>query len=223
MANPAQLLFNLLSSWQPQDGRSAAQMRNLDSLEDAVLVAHRRAMGLLSQIDEILDSLIKAGRPLAQYQRQLPEWHKIVLSYPHGWTTQQPPFDITAMVLLETLIDVLNAVVPDTTEAQRQSIDDLCGDVLRMVAEDATIPTELKRHLTAVANHARSCVAEFGVVGDFDLRSAVDRLLVAVQVATRISGDASGWRDVVKTWAYPFTAGLTVALTNDFVQIALGP
>ena len=223
MANPAQLLFDLLSSWAPQGGQSATQLRNLDTLEDDVLKAHRRAMGLIGQIEEVLDGLASAGRRVTQYQQQIPKWHRMVLAYPEGWGVQQPAYDGTAMALLETLSDVFDGVLPVTTEAQRQGVEELCGRVLKLLAEDDSLPADLKRHLTAVVNHCRACVAEFSVVGDFDLRVAVDRLVVAVTAATRAStSKQSEWAETLKGWAYPFSIALSAAIANDAVQLAIG-
>ncbi len=223
MANPAQLLFDLLSNWRPQSGRSATQLRGLDTLEDDALKAHRRAMGLIGQIEEVLDGLASAGRRVTQYQQQIPKWHRMVLAYPEGWGVQQPAYDGTAMALLETLSDVFDGVLPVTTEAQRQGVEELCGRVLKLLAEDDSLPADLKRHLTAVVNHCRACVAEFSVVGDFDLRVAVDRLVVAVNAAMRASSSKqSEWAEMFKGWAYPFSIALSAAMGNDAVQLAIG-
>lgn len=222
MANPAQLLHATLERWSGNNQHSAQDARGLSEPGDsAAMIEHRIAMKQLSQIEELLGSLAAAGRRVAQYQQQIPQWQSMIMAIPFGWTSAQPPFNQSSLAMLELLVDRLEDFVPAPTEDQRGSLSEIVSEIFQLLDEDNTLPADLHRHVWLVANHARTCLDEYNALGDFELQTAIDRLLVAVDRATNQTEHAGKWEAVRTKFMYPFTVGTTVALANPIILQAI--
>lgn len=221
MTNPAQLLHETLVRWSGDNQHAAQDSRGLSNLDGLAMTEHRIAMKQLSQIEELLASLAAVGRRVEMYQRNLPQWQAMIMAYPWGWTSAQPPFDKNSLDMLAALVDRLEDFVPSTTEADRTTLTDLVNDVFAVLDEDVSLPADLRRHVWLVANHARACLDEFAKLGDFELQAAIDRLLVAINVVVNEPHTSGKWTTVRERFVYPFIAGSAVAAAHPIFQQAI--
>lgn len=195
MANPAQLLHRTLKDWdgRGRGGHAPSTIRQMQSADGIQRVL--QAVGYLAEIDELLSAMEAAGRNTGLYRRRYGNWVRMVLSYPTGWESRAPAFDAGDLDTLEALIDVLGGFVPVASAEERSSISDLVTEILGALREDTQIPSELKAHLFAVAEHCRRCIDEYEVLGDFALRQALDRLFAELARAEASGATDSTWRD----------------------------
>jgi hypothetical protein len=187
---------------------------------------HRRAMAHISAIEELLAGLEASGRRVYQYQRALVRWQQWVMVYGQSWihSITSSVFDNQAdLDLLAALADTLDTVVPSANDADRQSLREATEMVRELLEEDTELPTELRRHLFGLLAHTKTCLDEYETLGDFELRSAMERLFVSVNLAGRASGN-SKWQEAKDKFWFPALSGLAInAPSTIMTAMALVP
>lgn len=223
MPNPAGLLHETLEKWINPDDKAIYLFRRLNGQQgSAALAEHRRAMGYLAQIEELLDGLAANGGRVEQYRRMMDRWTKWVLAYPHAWTGKPVPShptvsDQDALDMLASLDDRLHSVVREIDEPTRKSYGDSLRGVRSALTADASLPEDLRRHIHSLLTHAEQCLEEYDAFGDFDLQRSIERLTVAVTVAEKVSEEPGAWAKVRQN----FTIPLAVALLGNAPGVAL--
>lgn len=177
-----------------------------------MLAVHRLAMAHVSAIEELLAGLSASGRRVQQYQRALVRWQQWVMVYGQSWIHQinGNVFDNEAdLDLLAALADTLELVVPTLGEGERQSLREATEVVRALLEEDTELPTDLRRHIFGLLSHAKTCLDEYETFGDFELRSAMERLLVSVNMASNVSKNTK-WHAAKEKFWFPTISGLVI-------------
>lgn len=232
MENPATLLLGLFQRWDSEQGNVAASsVRGLvasGELSDAD-VDHINAMQWISQLRREVDELEQQGRRVGSYRRHLGNWTHIVLNYPGAWQSRHNRDLITAPMLdtLEQLSDVLDAALAPITEEARSSARQLLGQVVDLLTEDSSLPEDVRQYVYQIVTNARNCIEDYEVLGNTDLRAALQHLWGALKAA---EGHSSGnfrqrWKSMSERIFAPAAAamlGTAPTLALQAIQITQG-
>lgn len=212
MANPAQLLLDLLRSWNKTFTAEKARVEGRGN----PWLDHRIAVRHLDAIEELLRQMADAGRNTSVFQRTFPAWEQTVFAYPRGWQAQgSGAIDPTTLDHLENLADRLNDFVPSVREGGLEEISNYADGVSAALDSDTSLDPLLKLHVRQVVTHLKWCVDHYGQVGDFDLQEATERLASAVIRAAANSTDKSKWKAVADTFVWPFAVNIVAAIPGS--------
>lgn len=225
MANPAAALHVILTEWWMGDDSAIYDYREIASDVEGSLKKHRQAMVLISEIDQVIDGFESLGRNVDSYKRNIDRWTKWVLAYPHDWLKGPKPgypnlADQDALDILAGLSAWLDDVTPPMSAADLKQTSEVLDSIAEELAQDQSLPPELRRHLHMLLSHARHCAEEHELFGDFTLKAAVDRLLVAVGRAASVSSEPSRWTAVWNSYFAPVAVGLSLAAPQYIPAIA---
>lgn len=227
MTNPASLLLAQLESWRVPGGHNARGVR-LDAeggTDDKVLAAASLAVQHLSAIEELLDGMEADGRRVEPYRRILPRWRQWVFTYPSSWTSSISTDEFNRqsdLDLLAALSDAIEQFLPSYTADQRSTVSQALEEIRVGLVEDTSLPAPLRRHINGLLLHAFQCLDDYEHFGDFELKKAVDRLIVAVNAAASVSDDESRWSTVMKNLVFPVLAGWAIAAPSVLPMLPPG-
>ena len=215
MANPAQLLLNQFHAWR-NDGSTADAARNTGDKPETWL-RHRVAVRHIDALDQILTEMEAQGKQgLGVYRGQLPTWTAIVFAHPYGWgQPNSGRIDPTTLQHLETLAGRLEDYLPAADDAGRDRTRGLVDAVLAAISDDNSLPTELRIHLAQMADQLGWCLDRYEITGDFELKNAIDRLLITVGVTAQTSNNASLWTKIANEFVSPFIVGTAAQITGS--------
>ncbi|PFG39875.1 hypothetical protein ATJ97_2395 [Georgenia soli] len=188
MANPATLLMELFETWaEPTGNVSVASTRGLNQEGEftSADADHVNAMRWISELKDLIDGLELQGRKVGPYRRHLGNWTHIVLNYPGAWQSMRTA-DLITQPMLDTLVqlsDVLDFAGPSVNEEVRGAALELLTEVIALLAEDDTLPDELRAYVYKVVQNARTCIEEYEVLGSVDLQAALEHLWGALKAA----------------------------------------
>lgn len=224
MTNPASLLLAQLENWRVPAGHNFRGVR-LDAeggRDDQVTAATSLAIQHLADIEEILSGMEAEGRRVEPYRRVLPRWRRWVLAYPSSWThavSNDEYNNQSDLDLLAALADVIDQFLPVYSEEQRSSVRDSLEGIRIGLVEDMSLPQALRRHINGLLLHAFQCLDEYERFGDFELKKAVDRLIVSVNVAASVSEDKTRWQNLRDNLVYPVLAGWSISAPTAVAAI----
>lgn len=225
MANPAELLHNILSEWFNEQDKPIYTFRGIESSE-SMMNKHRRAVVLIDEIEQILAGMTLTESRRDSMQRNLAKWTKWVFAYPHNW--QQAPnsgypnlWDQDALDALDLVAQLLESQVPEVNEARRTSYLENITEIIVALGSDDSLPSDLKKHVYTIAAHLRHCIEDYEITGDFALQAAAERLAAAVQSAMSVSKNPEPWQKFKDKFVYPTIAGI-VASGPQLAITALG-
>ena len=224
MANPATLLHAQLESWRVVRGESVRNVRlGVEDSDEEVMRQTQVAIKHLSAIGELLSVMESAGRRTRSFRNALPGWCAWILAYPHSWDA---PVSTNAfnsdhlLDVLENLADALDQILPATTQDQRAGMEKALDEVRDALAGDPSLPEPLRRHLYGVLSHASTCLEEYETFGDFELQQAMDRLLVSVNMAGRVSTEPTRWEKIKEHFVFPMAVGMMLQAPENVARIA---
>lgn len=175
MSNPADLLYTQLRAWNTANTRDTSdQRRGVGSDPWEALRRHEAALSNLRAIRELLDVAEKANLfPVQVYRAEIPEWGKMILAFPHGWS-QAANFNHESLRLLSTLGPQLRQIVPPLADGSVESFEQALDIVLDALKADPTIDGEVARYLLNLVIHMKLVIEEYrlGIRGDYDLARA---------------------------------------------------
>jgi hypothetical protein len=215
MANPAELLHEILTGWL-QDSDKAIYLTRQIPGEEFLMQTHRRAILLIGEIDQIVSGMDLTASRRDSIQRNLAKWTKWVFAYPHNWLggpDQAYPNlqDRETLDALDLVAHLLDGHVAKIDEKKRASYLENIEEIIAALKADATLPAELRNHIYTIAAHARQCVEEYEITGDFAVQAAVERLAAAVQTAIVVSQDSGAWAKFKDKFVYPTVASLVAS------------
>ncbi len=184
-------------------------------------------MSHITAIRELLETAAQSDLfPVDVYLGQLPTWTEMVLSYPDGWTAragmQQPfsmgAFDGNSLTLLRTLGPQLRPLVPSWSDGQRESFAQSLNELIETLRDDPTIKGDLAKYLLNLVLHMRHVLAEYELLGDFDLTRAVFLLKASVDTAADNSTDPkskTAWERIRSVFSFGAVATKAAIETKD--------
>lgn len=216
MANPAEALHNILTEWRQDRTKQIYIHRGTAaSGSDADMRKHRQAIALINEIDQILTSIERPDHRKAAHERTLGRLTKWVMAYPHDWLLAPkdgyPNLDDQGTLdYLDSIATLLENYVRTFSDAERDGFADILNGVVKSLAEDDSLPVDLRRHLHLLISEARRCVEEYEIVGDFALQAAMERLSAAVSTATKVTKHPGKWSSFMDKYVWPSAVGITV-------------
>lgn len=172
MANPAELLFDLLSSWQ---GGNSPKTNRAD---DGSLTKHRLAVKYLEEIQLILKAMSSAGKRTAVFQRKIPEWAQTIFNYPNDWTSPNAGgINQADLDVLESLIDLVGEYVQPMDTGQFDSVKQYLEHVEKTLIEDESLDSVSVASCRAMIQNLRTVLDQYAVRGDFELNQCLQNLL----------------------------------------------
>jgi hypothetical protein len=169
----------------------------------------------LEDIKVSLDTWETAGQNVAMYRSALPRWQAGVaanLDHSGAWTGSLVQPDAGDIGLLGALSEKLSALSDPLSEADHENISALVEQALLAVVDDSTLPENLRWHLAKVILHVKTCLAEFSIRGEVDLRQAVEILLANIKIAEATSDEPDRWTKVWNDFGKPVVVGLFIEL-----------
>lgn len=212
MANPAELLFNLLSAWnkpgtEPRKSRQDPQLEN-----------HRKAVRYLDEIEEILPILENDGVRVSLFKNYFPEWVKYVFNYPNNWDSQYDgKIDQNSLENLENLIGYANMAVPKLDIDKIAELRGYITSVIKKLIDDNSIPTTTRRSALIAARNILTALDELDSVGEFHLQKMLDSLAGSLVLVTHESKNTQGWQEKTEGFIYPFVQNVAA---GAFVNLA---
>jgi hypothetical protein len=220
MANPAALLLDQFRSWD-HPNQTADTARGTSNPE--AWLPHRLAVRHLDAIEEILAEMAAQGKNVAVYQGAFVIWSQIVFAWPRGWgQANSAQIDGTTLQHLDTLASRLEDYLPTTDEAGRDRTRELVEEVRAAIDSDNSVPADMKIHLFQLADQLSWCMDNYSIAGDFELKTAIDRLLITVGVTAQESKQGGIWTTIVNNFVYPFVASTTASLTGQSILMLTG-
>jgi hypothetical protein len=214
MANPAQLLVDQFHAWRNAQA-TADKARNMGEQPEG-WIRHRVAVRHIDALDEILTEMEAQEKRVAVYRGQLPEWTAIVFGYPHGWgQANSGQIDTTTLHHLETLAGRLEDYLPAADDAGRERTRVLVEAVRAAIESDDSLPADLRIHLAQMADQLGWCLDRYDITGDFELKSAIDRLLITIGVTAQTSKNGGGWTKIANEFVSPFIVGTAAQITGS--------
>ncbi|BCW75440.1 hypothetical protein NicSoilB11_17650 [Arthrobacter sp. NicSoilB11] len=189
---------------------------------------HRQAIVLIEEIDQIVIGMSLPESRRDSIQRNLAKWTKWVFAYPHHWLSAPDKgypnlHDQDTLDALDLVAHLLESQVAKVDERQRSSYLDTINEIITALGADDTLPPELRNHIYMLASHARQCIEEYEIKGDFALQAAVERLAASVQTAMTVSKNGGAWSKFKDKFAYPTVAGLVASVPQLAIAAASLP
>lgn len=202
MANPAELLHEVFSQWSSQikGGAATGSTRG----DNAVLDQHRRCVGYLNQIEEVIGEMDRAGKRVRTYRTQFPVWVKTVFNYGRNWLASDTPVSEHALDILENLIEAMEPFVPDLDADRFDELKRYLNMVQDVLNEDDSLAEGVRRGAQALVENILTLVDYYTVVGDFELEQALKSLLGNLALVTVQSTDKEKWRDILTGFFIPY-------------------
>lgn len=191
-ANPADLLYRQLVEWNPGGTNVGhGKRRKLDVDFTMALRRHTAALSNLHAVGELLDQADQANVfPVEAYRAEIPEWGRMVLSYPHGWNASYA-FKAESLTLLSTLGPQLRQLVPDLGADAAEKFEAALEQVLEALKADESICGEVAQYLLNLIIHMKLVIEEYrlGLRGDYDVARAATLLKATIDTAYEKSTD----------------------------------
>ncbi|ALE91835.1 hypothetical protein AOC05_05025 [Arthrobacter alpinus] len=225
MTNPAAALHAILSGWLQPPKTSIYEHRTLHGDAAAANVRiHRQAMVLISEIEQVVGGMDLTPAREESYARGITKWTKWVLAFPHNWLAAQNEGyetvkDSDALDMLDLLAQHLDFMMPQVTEIERASYLETIELLLAAITADDTLPREMKQHLYMLIAHARQCIEEHELMGDFALKSAVERLAAAAAQAAEKTQNPKAWEVFKNRFVWPVTTNILGAVPTTMLAI----
>lgn len=202
MANPAERLHALLSTWRAHNSYA-------DPTEARMAARHIEA------IDELLNQMAAMRIKTEVYRRHFDHWVQLVQRHPHGWQKGDnvKHVDDRALENLEILADRLDGLVPKLQDGGLEALHKYAEDARTLVSEDDSIDEQLKQHVLRVIAHLDWCIAHHDRVSDSDLQEAVERLFASMLRTGTTSRDRQKWFDwIANNTVWPFTVNIAASI-----------
>lgn len=194
------------------------------SVSRQAIRAHRQAMVLISEIEQVVAGMDLSPARRDTYARGIMKWTKWVLAYPHNWQGPQIAGyetinDQDALDMLDLLAQHMEFMMPAVTEVERASYAETIDLLVKAITADQTLPREMKQHLYMLIAHARQCIEEHELLGDFALKSAVERLAAAAAQAAEKTNNPKAWQAFRSKFVWPVTTNILGAVPTTFLAI----
>lgn len=198
MANPANLLLDIFESWN-NPGLNTKSARS-----DNDLVIHRRAMGYIGEIEQILDLLDAEEVNTSVYRRYLIQWVAIIMNYPNSWTSTMGEIDRVSLDHLVNLANQSRDVVPEVDTEQFALLDAYLEAVEFALANDSSLPKFSKIHVRTVVSNIRTAMDNITVVGDFEFQTLIHLLFSLLASSAARSQQRERWDRWHEHFVWPF-------------------
>lgn len=202
MANPAELLNAFLSSiWAHDTVTSPASFTRQD---DDSLTRHRLCVGYLSQIEEILEAMEKAGQRTTIYRKNFTQWSRTVFNFPNDWNKVDPGCPEGAKDVLGLLADAMDSYVPKLDEEKLDELEKYLDTVDQELRNDESLSSPVRDGALAFVENLRTLIDSYTVIGDFELERALQTLLGNLAIITLRSQHKSGWKNLIDNFMIPY-------------------
>lgn len=224
MANPAELLHDVFSEWdsEAKSGISARASR----ADDGVLTLHRRCVGYLDQIEDVLEAMGRAGKRVSAYQKQFPVWVKTVFNYGGNWASTESPISDFALDILDNLIEAMEPFVPVLDVDRFEDLKQYLKVVQEELQEDESLASGVKRGAQVLVENILTLVDSYKVVGDLELEQALKSLLGSLALVTVQSSKKQRWRDIISDFFIPYSVnqapGLEIPPLPKLLELVQG-
>jgi hypothetical protein len=175
--NPASDLYSLLS-----DGKGYIHPQDLDNIEDCMKTF--KGVNLIQDISRLLKSAEESGLEVSTYVGMIPQWTKLVLSYP-TWGSYSS--DASALMLLDVLREQINSWTANSRRTISTSLEESRDDILSMVSElheavqsDESLSSGFRAYMFAVLRRVKEAAESEMEGGNFDFADAVFEMSVYV-------------------------------------------
>lgn len=217
MANPAELLYETFKLW---DSRIPTAVGTFDSYrsthkDSATLDTHRRAVAYLNDIGTLLDVMESDGKRVRAYRNRYENWIRTVFHFGGDWGGNAHPIDSHDLEVLENLIDAIDPYVPKLDSAKFEDLNAYLDKVEQAIDDDDTLPGVMRKTSKAFIQNLKTCIDNYMVIGDFQLKNAIERLLGHLAFIARQSKNSSMWKNILNQFVFPYAV-------NQFPGIDLG-
>lgn len=208
MTNPARRLYVIFRGWREAYSPTIAAYDvrgfNKEPPNEAVEI-HLEVFRLLASIRDSLNYLESKGIGVATYQDHYPQWLRMALHVPNGWTGGSDPdqgFPPESMAHLDTLATLLDVDRPSLHAEPEARLRRVLNEVFELLRTDDSLSDQLREYVYKLANEIRQALDDEAIMGTFDFATAAERLWVAVYAAAGQSQRPGKWKAAAKRfWA----------------------
>jgi hypothetical protein len=171
MANPAELLHELLLSWKVSGNDNATAARKI---QREGWGSSRRAANLLDQVIELLRRAKEDGYPQPIAESHIGVWSAMVFAYPYGWSNSgKDNLDVPALNVLGQTAATLRMYVPTFEEKGPEHLDAFLRAVENHHEEDNS---NVSKHAKRVCAHLKKLLGDVEGYGEFRIVDALNDL-----------------------------------------------
>jgi len=226
MSNPATLLADLLAEWHVPSRHTAERVRNPEGRPELDFWRSQgHAVGLLTEIEQLLAGIRFAGKDISHYEEALPAWYKAVFGYSAPW---QNAIDAERALLaaselrelrgLGTLLDTMGLSVTYRT-VDRSAIGQALVEVRSLIDSSRWIPDPAKNYMLGLLAEVERCLDNWDDSYAWNLRHVTVELSGALTTAAESElapeEDKPRFRDLArKVGIQSFTNAATNVLTK---------
>ncbi|WP_146249249.1 hypothetical protein [Curtobacterium sp. MCLR17_042] len=221
--NPAQRLHDTLVDWKERHNgnTSLSQSRDLETAEG--MRAQMLALGDLQLIEAGLDELEALKVRVATYRRNVPTWRRMVLAYPHGWTSGISPEDAypsDPIDHLDTLADRWEDKQTSMPEERKQFLLEAVREVDSLLDADGSLSPKLRGYIRRLLREIQAAFDDEVLDERFDYEEAAQRLWVSLFAARAQSTNGERWTDTMKRFFYDAGAAALGSAPQTILAIA---
>ncbi|WP_133518914.1 hypothetical protein [Curtobacterium flaccumfaciens] len=221
--NPAQRLHDTLTDWKERHGgnTSRAIARDLETAEG--MQAQMLALDDLRLVAEGLDELEAANVRVSAYRRNLPLWTRIVLAYPHGWTTaigREEAYPSDAIDHLDTLADRWEDRRPSLSDDGKRLLREAVDTVEGLLQADPSLSPKLRAYISRLLREIQAAFDDEVLDERFDYEDAAQRLWLSLFAAQAQSHKKDLWADAMKRFFFDAGASALGAAPQTILAIA---
>lgn len=225
MANPAELLYETFTLWDARiPGTSGTFTSFTTTHEDSeTLKTHRQAVTYLNDIGTLLDVMEADGKRVSAYRNHYENWIRVVFHFGRDWTDQAQKVDSYDLEVLENLIDAIDPYVPKLDSSKFDGLVAYLDKVEEALNNDESLSGLIKKTGNAFIQNLRTCIDNYTVIGDFQLKNSLERLLGHLASIGAQSKNRSVWQDILNQFIFPYAVNqvpgidlgtITAAITN---------
>jgi len=198
MANPAELLHELLLSWKVSGNVNAAEARKI---QGEGWGSSRRAARLLDQVVELLRRSKEDGLPQPIAENHVGVWSAMVFAYPYGWNNNgKDSLNAAALNVLGQTAATLRIYVPTFEEGGPDHLDAFLRAVESHLDGDTSY---VAMHAKRVCAHLKKLLADVEAYGEFRIVDAMSDLQRILDELAETKPDDPFWkRAATATWSW---------------------
>ncbi|WP_344814657.1 hypothetical protein [Microlunatus aurantiacus] len=222
--NPAQELLDLFEVWFKDQASDVVTSRGYAGESPHIIAENmRRGMQAVVGIDRALDQLAARGRKIAVYLQYVAKWTFMVVAYPQAWqqVASSNLYSKDAVNVLELLAHQIDNDLADTDPAAVEHLTQVLADVRAVLGEDDSISPELRWYLGRLLSQIDDALTD-ATYNVFDLRSALERLWVAMGAATAESREPTRWQKIRDQILVPASVGILTGMPGTVLQLTSG-
>lgn len=161
----------------------------------------------LLDVQDRVEVWAKQGKDVTAFRHAIPIWRSAINARTDEklQTTEMgvPPVSTGDLGVLRWASSLINETPLAVSVNKRDDIAKALGKLKKLLAEDGSLPPELRLHIASLILHVEDTMHRWEFVGDFAVEDAIERLFGALRTAEAASSDPTAWQKFWTDWGQP--------------------